>query len=88
MIAIKNSILILIVVGIFVALIISNTCNGPIDIVFSGWRDTTGCSANGHVMLNDREAGVITMGFILIVSLVFIGFILGLVKLFHLFKNR
>ena len=83
----KKPILILIAVGIFVALITSNTCNGPIDMPFSGGRDSTGC-ISGHVIFNDRELGVFTMGSILIVSLVFIGFVLGVVKLFHLFKNR
>lgn len=42
-----KQLLILISVALFVALVTTGTCSGPIDNIFTGWRDTTGCTVGG-----------------------------------------
>jgi hypothetical protein len=87
---IKTPILILLAVGIFVALITSGVCNGPIDEVFIGWRDTTACESGiwtcfvGESSSSERDLGGRFLVFISIISIL----VFGLYKAFSWFKNR
>ena len=71
-------------VALFVALITSGTCSGPIDQIFVGWRDSVGCSVGGGWnclgggMSADiqRENGALALIFLLFFTL----FIYGLFR--------
>lgn len=78
----RKQILILISVAIFAALVTTGTCSGPIDQVFTGWRDTTGCTVGGgwncfgrDSLSNDylRDAGAFTLIILSILSVPFYG---------------
>ncbi len=77
----KKPILILIAVGIFVSMVTSGVWTGPIDQVFAGWRDTTGCDTGvwtcffGKGSPSDyvRDEGVIVLVFLLVLSLLAFG---------------
>lgn len=79
----KKSVSILIALMIFISLINTGLCTGPIDQIFIGWRDmTASCDSNhgscfGGGQLNAfRDGGV----FVLMASLVLIGGLFFVIK--------
>jgi hypothetical protein len=70
-------ILILLAAALFAGVVASGTCSGPIDTIFTGWRDTTGCTVTAgwncfgtNSLSNDynRDAGAMVLMFLVWLS--------------------
>jgi len=93
----KKPVLILIVVAIFVSIITSGMCGGPIDQIFSGWRDTSFCSTEtgifslvpGEALTNyHRDGGAFFLIFVSLALLLLVGLFFGLLKTYSWLKKR
>ena len=91
----KKPMLILIAVAISVSIITSGICGGPIDLIFTGWRDTSHCALGtlswfpGEALTNyERDKGSTILIFIVIVTLLLSSLLYGLFKIFSWFKKQ
>ena len=92
----KKPVLILIVVAIFVSIITSGMCGGPIDQIFSGWRDTSFCNTEAGIFslvpgealtTYHRDGGAFFLIFISLAFLVLFGLFLGLLKIYSWLRS-
>lgn len=79
-----KQILIFVSLTLFVALITTGSCSGPIDQIFVHWRDTTGCTIGGSgggwncfpssiPSSADRDAGIAVLVFLSFLLALFYG---------------
>ncbi|WP_455205327.1 hypothetical protein [Kaarinaea lacus] len=71
---------------IAISLVASSTCHGPIDAIFVGWRDQTGCDFGSTCLVGGNENHSAAGAGVLLLFLIFMALSYGCARYFHKLK--